>query len=228
MAAFYMNQHQYAKAEQAFTAGISVSPEIPALHSNLGALYFTLSQWEDAEREFRKALAIKPYAPGYSNLGTVLFFKGNYADAARQFEEATKLQPTNHVMWGNLGDARGQIEGERERAREAFQKAYSLASQQLVLNPEDVQLRKSYALYLAKLGRAKEAWTEIEAAIQQAPTDMNVRFYSARVYAVTGDLKRAESAAKTSITLGYDPKEVEREPDLKPLQITGGTSATVH
>jgi eukaryotic-like serine/threonine-protein kinase len=224
MAVYYLNQREYQKAEQAFLAGINVAPEIPILHSNLGGLYFKISRWDDAAREFRKSVSLKPYAPGYSNLGTALFFEGKYAEAAGQFEEATKLQPANHALWGNLGDARWQINGERERAREAFQKAYQLASQQIVLNPADVQLHKSLALYLAKLGRLKEARTEIEKAIEQAPKDMDVRFYAARVYAVVGDLERAESAARTCLALGYDPKEVEREPDLKLLRLTGDTT----
>jgi Flp pilus assembly protein TadD len=220
MAAFYMDRHDYARAERAFLAGIGVSPDIPILHSNLGALYFASSRWDDAEREFRKSLALKPSGPGYSNLGTVLFFEGRYAEAASQFEEATKLQPANHVIWGNLGDARWQIPGDRDPAREAFQKAYQLASQQIVLNPADVQLRKSYALYLAKLGHPEEARTEIEAAIQQAPKDMSVHFYAARVFAVIGDLKRAEMEASECLALGYDPKEVEREPDLRLIRKT--------
>jgi predicted Zn-dependent protease len=86
-------------------------------------------------------------------------------------------------------------------------------------------VRKSYALYLAKLGRAKEARTEIESAIQQAPDDMNVRFYAARVYADIGDAERAEAAAKNCLALGYDAREVEREPDLRMLHITGGSSS---
>jgi tetratricopeptide (TPR) repeat protein len=223
MAAFYMEQHDYSRAEQAFISAIAVSPEIPNLHSNLGGLYFALSRWDDAKREFETSLRLKPYAQGYSNLGTVLFFQGNYVEAARQFEEATKLQPANHVPWGNLGDARWQIAGEREQARKAFQEAYRLAGGQLLVNPSDVQVRKSYALYLAKLGRPQDARTEIATAIKQASQDMNVRFYAARVYAVVGDLQRADSAARTCLALGYDPKEVEREPDLKLLHIAGDT-----
>jgi Flp pilus assembly protein TadD len=221
MAAFYMDQHDYQGAERAFLAAIAISPEIPSLHSNLGVLYFSLSRWDDAERELRKSLALRPYAPGFSNLGTVLFFEGKYAEAAQQFEEATKLQPANHIWWGNLGDARWQIAGQREQARAAFEEAYKLADRQFVLTPADVQLRKSYALYLAKLGRPQEARTEIEKAIQQAPKDMNVRFYAARVYAVIGDSKSAEAAVRASLALGYDAKEVEREPDLKLLHLTG-------
>ena len=223
LASYYMDQHDYPRAEQAFIAGIGFSPEVPSLHSNLGALYFNMSRWDDAAREFRKSVELKPYAPGYSNLGTVLFFEGKYAEAALQFEEAVRLQPANHITWGNLGDARWQIAGERERAREAFQQAYVLASRQLVLNPSDAQLRKSNALYLAKLDRPGEARREIEAALRQAPGDRYVRFYAARVYATIGDLQRAGSELKASLALGYDSREAEREPDLKPLPITGDT-----
>jgi Tfp pilus assembly protein PilF len=120
-----------------------------------------------------------------------------------------------------LGDARWQIDGEREHAREAYQKAYLLASQQLVLTPADVQVRKSLALYLAKLGSAEEARMEIEMAIQRAPKDMYVIFYAARVYAVIGDPKRAEIEVKACLALGYDLKEVEREPDLRQIHANG-------
>jgi tetratricopeptide (TPR) repeat protein len=219
MGVFYEDQNDSQKAEQTFLTGISLAPQVPILHSNLGTLYFGLSRWAEAEREFRRSLALRPNAPGYSNLGTVLFFEGKYVDAAGQDIEATKLQPANHVPWGNLGDARWQIPGERERAREAFQNAYLLASRQIVLNPGDAQLRKSAALYLAKLGRLNEARTEIENAIHQSPKDMYVRFYAARVFAVVGDPKRAETEALASVELGYDSKQVELEPDLKSLQV---------
>lgn len=214
MAIFYMDQHDYQKAEQAFLTGIGLAPEIPSLHSNLGALYFNLSRWDDAAREFQESLTLKPYAPGYSNLGTVLFFEGKYAEAVRQFEKATDLQPSNPLNWGNLGDSRWQLPGERDHAREAFTKAVVLASQQLLLNPTDANLRRNYALYLAKLGQSKAATREIEAAISQAPKDMYVRFYAARVYAVEGDLNRALAAAKASLALGYDRQQIQREPDL--------------
>jgi serine/threonine protein kinase/tetratricopeptide (TPR) repeat protein len=221
MGAFYLSRQEYAKAEQAFLAAIRISPENPSPHANLGAMYFNLSRWKEAERELGEFVRLNPYAPGYSNLGTVLFFEGRYDEAARQFEKATKLQSANHIWWGNLGDARWQIAGQRDRAREAFQEAYLQASKRLLLNPGDVQAHKSIALYLAKLGRSKEARSEIEAAIKQAPEDVNVRFYAARVYADIGDLKSADTAANYCLDHGYDREEVEREPDLKPLHLAG-------
>ena len=217
---YYRDLRDYQKAEAAYLAGIKVAPGIPALHSNLGGLYFDLGRWDDAAREFRKSVELIPsYAFGHSNLGTVLFYEGKYAEAAHEDQEAANLEPAKHLWWGNLGDALWQVDGQRQNAHDAFQRAYKLASEQIVLKSTDVVLHKSIALYLAKLDRAKEARTEIEAAIRLAPKDMNVRFYAARVFAVIGDLQRAEAEAKVCLKLGNDPKEVEREPDLRLLHL---------
>jgi serine/threonine-protein kinase len=221
MADFYRNENNPAKAEAAYLAGIAIAPQVPSLHNNLGGLYLDQGRWDEAAREFQKSIDLKPYYAGYANLGTIAFFEGKYAEAAKQDRLATTLRPNNQILWGNLGDALWQISDRRQQARETFTKAYTLASQQLVLNPADVQLRKSLALYLAKLGRYTEARTEIEAAIRQAPKDKYVRFYAARIFAVIGDLKRAAEEVKACRTLDYDPKEIEHEPDLSRISSTG-------
>ncbi|MBV9396979.1 MAG: protein kinase [Bryobacterales bacterium] len=214
---FYFGQHENAKAEQAYLTGIAVAPGVPAMHSNLGAVYFSQGKWDDAAREFDKSVSLKPYALGYANLGTVRFYQGRYSEAAEKFEEATRLQPANPVNWGNLGDALWQLPGSRERAREAFDKGAVLASEELALNPGNFGLRKSYALYVAKLGRTKEALKEIEQALKQAPKDRDVQYWAARVYAITGDIARAKSALQAALALGYDRHALEHEPDLKAL-----------
>jgi predicted Zn-dependent protease len=219
LGAFYQSQHQDAKAEQAYLTGIAVAPGVPAMHSNLGAIYFNQGKWEEAGREFDKSVSLKPYALGYSNLGAVRFYQGRFDDAAKQFQEATKLQQANPVNWGNLGDALWQLPG-RTGAREAYDKAAVLASQDLALNPDNVRLRMAYALYLAKLSRSQEAIAEIERAVKDAPKDRDVHYWAARVYATRGDVARAKSELQTALALGYDPRTAEHEPDLKALIAT--------
>ena len=109
---------------------------------------------------------------GYWESGSGLFAEALVqvcADAAAEFEGAAKLSSPRRIsaIWGSLGDARWQIAGERADAREAFQKAYSLASRQMILHPGDIHLQSQRALYLAKLGRGAEARKAIEAAIAQ-------------------------------------------------------------
>jgi tetratricopeptide (TPR) repeat protein/TolB-like protein len=228
---FYANHQQYSQAEQAFSTGISLAPDVPTLYYNLGALYFRMGRWPDAGRAFEKSLAVKPTALGYANLGTVRFFEGNYAEAAKQCEAATRLQPANPINWGNLGDSLWQLRGGKERAQAAFEKAASLASQQLAINADNPRLRKLYALYLAKLGRSAEAVAEVRRAQAQAPNDGSVDFYAARAYAVLGDADAALRELRNSLKLGYSAMEIAREPDFAALkkdpryqEISGGAA----
>ena len=214
---FYFKRHEMAKAEQAYLTGIAVAPGNPSLHSNLGAVYIELHRWEDAARELEESVALKPNAFAYSNLGSVRFYQARYQESARQFEAATKLQPASPINWGNLGDALWQIPNERARAREVFDKAALLASQDLALNPNNISVRRCYALYLAKLGKTKEALEETKRTLSEAPKDSDVQYWAARVYATAGDMQRAEAALQSALALGYDARMAEQEPDLKPL-----------
>jgi tetratricopeptide (TPR) repeat protein/tRNA A-37 threonylcarbamoyl transferase component Bud32 len=217
---FYFRKHDYPKAEQTLLKGLSFARDNYILNANLGALYFEQSRWEDAARCFEQSIASKPNAVAYSNLGTVRFFERQYEVAARQFRQATRLQEANPVNWGNLGDALWQLKAERAHAIEAYQKAALLASEQLALNQGNWRLRKSYALYLAKLGRAGEAIAEIEKVQVQAPRDAQVQLYAARVYATTGDPVRAEAAIKRCLDLGITAGEIASEPDFAPFRNT--------
>ena len=214
---FYLNQSQFEKSAHAFLTGIGIAPNIPALHYNLGALYFTQNRWHDAGVEFEKSLAIQPNALAYSNLGTVRFFEGKYREATEQYERATKLQPNNAINWGNLGDALWQLPGERNKARQAFGQAAVLASEQLGLNGANAELHKNYAVYLVKLGRQTEAFAEIKQAIQQDPKNAGIQFFAARVYASAGDRAQALQALKNAVALGYSAGEISHEPDLAAL-----------
>ncbi len=215
---FYSVHHDFSLAEQTFYAGIALSPDNPQLYYNLGANYFRMSRWTDAGNAFEKSLSIRPTPFGYSNLGTVRFYEGNYAEAAKQCEAATRLQPANPVNWGNLGDSLWQLPGKREQALATFEKAASLAAQQLAIKSDNPGLRKLYAVYLAKLGRKQAALAEVKQARTQAPNDGGVAFSAARVFVVLGDANGALSELRRSLKLGYSAGEIDKEPDFAELK----------
>lgn len=215
---FYMGERQYAKAGEAFETAIALAPQVAGIPSDMGAMYYRMGKWPEAAAAFEKSIAIKPNAVAYANLGAVLFYQGRYEEAARRTETATELQPANATNWGNLGDARWQLPGGREKARAAFRKAADLAAGQLALNPGNFQIRKTYALYLAKLGRAEEAQQEAGKAMAQAPNDGGVHFYAARALVVAGATAPALEALSRAAELGYDSREIAREPDFEKLR----------
>ncbi len=215
---FYATHHRYAEAEKAYLTGIGIAPDVASLYMNLGALYFNANRQDEAVKAYQNSNRITPNGFAYANLCTIHFFQGRYQEAEQDAERAVQLQPANALNWGNLGDAAWQIPAHRRRALEAFSKAASLANTQLALNPTNVQLRKSLALYLAKLGRSKEAIREIRTSLAQAPSDMYVQLYAARVYSTCGDAKSAKAALKTARSLGINPMEIDKDPDLQSVK----------
>jgi serine/threonine protein kinase/tetratricopeptide (TPR) repeat protein len=211
---FYMDQHNYSGAEQELSSAAALAPRLGLIYSNLGALYFAMNRWPEAAASFEKSLAIEQEPLAQANLGTVYFYQGKYGESAKHARVATELQPANPVNWGNLGDALWQIPAEKAAAREAFEHAALLSSEQLSINPANFRLRKSYSLYLAKIGRKQEAEAQIGMALSQAPNDLYVEFYAARVYSVLNEMDRALTALDRCKKLGYSPNEIEREPDL--------------
>jgi tetratricopeptide (TPR) repeat protein len=214
LANFYSVHGRYNEAIQTFSAGVALAPDSPQLYYNLGANYYRMSRWADAGTAFEKSLAIRPTPIGYSNLGTVRFYQGNYAEAAKNCKSATELQPANPINWGNLGDSLWQLPGRLQDAAEAFEKAASLAAQQLAIKPDNPNLRKLYAVYLAKLGRKELALAEVARTRTQAAASGSVAFYAARVYAVLGDATDAMGELSRSLKLGYSADEIDKEPDF--------------
>jgi len=215
---FYMDRGDHSRAEQELLTARALAPDVPVIHSNLGALYFETNRWEDAAASFRASLSIAPNGLAHANLGTVYYYQRKYADSAREAKIATELQPANPVNWGNLGDAEWQIPSQREAARQAFERAALLASEQLSLNPGNASLRWIDALYLAKLGRTGEALDQIAQALAKAPKDSDAQFYAARVYAVAGETTRAKAALSACKALGYSKEQIQREPDVAALE----------
>ena len=210
---FYLRHQAYARAEQELKTAAALAPNA-VVYSNLGALYFKMGRWAEAASNFETSLATSPTGLAEANLGAVYFYQGRYEDAAIHARKSTEMQPANPTNWGNLGDALWQITGRKEAAREAFERAALLASQQLSINPSNVAVRQTYALYLARLGRAREAAAQIGMAISQAPDDADVQFYAARVYIAIGETNRAQAALDRCAALGYSREEIAREPDL--------------
>jgi len=223
---FYLRHQDYARAEQELKAAAALAPNA-VVYSNLGALYFKMGRWAEAASNFETSLATGPNGLAEANLGAVYFYQGRYEDAAVHARKSTEIQPANPMNWGNLGDALWQIPARKEAAREAFEQAALLASQQLSINPSNVALRRTYALYLARLGRAREAAVQIGMAIAQAPNDGDVQFYAARVFMGIGETKRALAALDRCKALGYSRDEIAREPDLAAISNSARNGAAL-
>ena len=144
------------------------------------------------------------------------FNEGKTAAAANQwdaaiagFTKAGEVDPTQHVVWGNLADAyvsRSKAtpagkDADLAKAAEAYQKA-------IALKADDPAYLNNYALVLAQQKKFDEAQEQLTKAAQVDPTNAGKYYFNlGAVYVNTGNMEPATAAFKKAIEL--DPNYAE-------------------
>ncbi len=67
----------------------------PRLYNKLGVLYAKYGRLNDAEPQFRQAVAKEPYVPALINLGNILYLKSDYPAARDLYARALAERPDN-------------------------------------------------------------------------------------------------------------------------------------
>jgi len=215
---FYFNRGRYDDAARMFRAVVDLSPDSFLGYSNLGGAYVMQGRFAEAIEPLKTSIAIRPSSSAYSNLGTAYYDLQRYADAARTYEEAVKTDPRDYALWGNLGDAYYWTPGEQSKAPAAYQKAVTLAQEQLAVNPKDPLLRSYLATYQAMLGDRRAALASIDRAFQPAPRDPELMFNAALVYTQFGEKDEAFKWLGKAVAAGYPVADLRDTPNFSRLQ----------
>lgn len=97
-------------------------------HYQLGCWYLDRSRHEEAIKEFKKAIYIKPdYAETYNGLGVCYDWKGDYAAASDAYRMALKLNPNLPYVHNNLGQSY-ILQGKNREAIDSLTQAIALGS----------------------------------------------------------------------------------------------------
>lgn len=185
---------------------------------NLGAAYHMADRDDDAASALQRSLEIKPDANTFGNLGTLRFFQGRYGEAVPAFKKAADLAANQYLVWGNLGDAYRWAPGQASKAGPAYDNAIRLAREALALNPNDVDLKSSLALYLVKSGDRQAALKEIQEVDRMANKPGSALFKSAVVHELSAERDQALIALSAALKAGYPLNEVKQEPELVGLR----------
>lgn len=133
-------------------------------------------------------------------------------------ERAVEMDPKSPRYQGNLADAYRWAPGQAASAAKSYRQALQLAEQQLVLNPNDADLRATVAVYYAKLPDRERSLAEVARARRLAPMQPKVLFKSALVYELTGQRDPAINALDLALQAGYSIAEIRAEPELGELR----------
>ena len=100
------SQKAFEKAVETYKKWLAANGNDDAAHFNLARTYYKLNKLEEAEKEFRQAVKIKPDDPDYqTELGAILIKMAQYREAIVPLKKAVDLDPANERAASLLEDA---------------------------------------------------------------------------------------------------------------------------
>jgi serine/threonine protein kinase/tetratricopeptide (TPR) repeat protein len=216
LGAFYLRQAQYDDASKMFHKVVELTPESYRGYANLGATLLYEAKYADAIKPLEQSLAIRPVANVYSNLGTAYYYQHRFSDAAKTYEKAVQLNDKDYTNWGNLGEAY-YLDGERPKARAAFERGIAIAEGELVVNDHDPVLLRDLANYFVMVDDRDHALAYLAQAVEQSKSDKDALFSAATIYNHLGDKGMALEWLGKAVRAGYSPEMIRQQPDLDNL-----------
>jgi serine/threonine-protein kinase len=221
LGALLYKQANYRDAEREFRRSIELKPNSPYGYANLNAALLHQNRVDEALSVLQQGLRIQSNGVLYNNLGNALFARGRFLEAAEAFERAlsnSKGNPNDYLKWANLADALRWVPGRQAASNRAYSRALQLLAPQLQAGASDATRLSRASLYAAKLARADQSRTWINAALAHAAEVPDVLFRAAIVAELLDDRVRALQYLKDSLACGFPAHLIEQEPDLQGLR----------
>ncbi len=164
---FYLEQGNLDKAITGYTELLKLNKDLSYLaHSGLGTTYFTRGNFQEALKEYGKAiedLKIKNKkecrtrenlrAEILAKMGIVYFYKGLYPEAENELRQAIQVNPQDAASYGALGVVYAQ--------KGQYGEAIININKSLEVNPFNAEPYNNLGLVYAHIGntaKAKEMW----------------------------------------------------------------------
>lgn len=218
---FYHRRNEYDQAIAMFQKVTQLAPEGYGAYVNLGATYTDMGRYQEAIEPLRKSIAIRPFYGAYVNMGTAYFGMKNFSEAAAAYEQANKLNSSQYITWGDLGDARKYL-GDKAGAQAAYLRAIDLAREELKVNPRDPDVLSSLGNYYSQLGDRRNALLYLNEALKYGSNDKDILLDAATVYNNLGDTGLAVEWIGKSVQAGYSASRIKDLPEFRNLENNPG------
>lgn len=176
-------------------------PNLPVLHSLIGAAHAERGEYGEAVAAIRRAVDIDPgNAPAHYNLGSVLMRMDRAEDAAASFRRAAELSPDRaefHHALGLACYAAGQFDDAAAAGRDAIR-----------LDPGNAGYAKALAEYLMAQSLDLEALEVLQRAAAAAPDDQDVHVVLGEAFVRQRRYDDALRAFHTAATLKPDDADL--------------------
>lgn len=185
------------QALEHFQKVTEIYPDIEGLRRAVGMLYLQSTNYALAAQHLEKALAEKEDPDVANNLAVAYIGTEEYDKAEKHLKRVLELEPENPGVHKNLASL--------YRKMKLDDKACSHFEKYIDLKPNDLDTMQTYALYLAKLNRWKEAADFLTKLTQEVTDVAPIYFLLAQVQVQNGQPDKAMDALKRGIQLA-DPE----------------------
>jgi len=214
-----------AGAIASYRKAVELRPDDALLWGYLGGVYIADGKFDEGENALRRSIDIEPTYAALTNLGELKFGSGRYADAVDLQRRALKLDSTDQVVWGNLGQSL-LATGDAAGATRAFREAAMRAQRYVDVRADDATTLAALAFYRACLGDAQSARqlvTRSEALGREAG---EVALYNAQTFARLGDPEQARKRIAIAREAGVAAYRIDRNPILRDIAKGGQAAVT--
>ena len=172
-------------------------PESFRGHNNLGVVYEKQGRLDEAIKEYRMTLSLKPgYAEAHNNLGVVYAKQGQIDEAIKEFRTALSLKPGYAEAYNNLGIVYKK-QGRLDEAIKEFRTALSL-------KPGYAEAHNNLGNVYEKEGQIDKAIEEYRMALSIKPDYVDAHNNLGIVYKKQGRLDEAIDKFLTVLKLNPD------------------------
>ena len=186
-----------AKAIALYKRILSLKPDLPECHNNLGAALASLGKVREAAAAYRRSIALRPdNADAHCNLGVALAGLGRLDEAVEAYRCAIALDPDFAMAHNNLGGML-RLMGRFDAAEAACRKAIALKS-------DYPEAYANLGNALKSQGRFDEAEAMLRRAVALNPDNAVTHSNLGNVFVDLGRPDEAEAAFRRAIALNPD------------------------
>jgi tetratricopeptide (TPR) repeat protein len=154
----YYVSHQFPEAEKEYQQALTLRPDVPGLHLELGEVYGASSQWAKAEEQFLAETRLQPgNAEAAYRLGDSRLQEGKAEEAFKELERADLLRPDMSDTLYSLGKA-AVLAGDAAAAQRALTRVIALEKESSLA----AQAHYALAGLYRKQGKSQEAEREMQ------------------------------------------------------------------
>jgi tetratricopeptide (TPR) repeat protein len=164
-----------------------IDPDSVLIHEVSGEIMESMSNFDGAIVEYKKAVEMAPQQPGtHYKLGNAYWSISQWDAATLQFQAELANDPRSCSSYYKLGSIILEQHGDPQAALDDANKAVAIC-------PNLTDARVDRAKALLRMERAQDAIPDLEAAERFSPDDANIHFLLAQAYRTLGRTQQAQA-----------------------------------